>query len=425
MRIAALLFCFLLLFSAYAFGMMNHASMTNSKCLRTMYETRLSNNVILEEYPNEIMFAIMRNISLSDCAAFTATCKGLRHKHWFPGIADINPDHIRKNSAFRNNLRQTAYATALVAGTYGPFALSTSICKLIPDDYEYSKEIKNTFSVTGILGTVCFLVSHVMLEWLPKIKYAHQEEDQRTTVTKTNTYLTNAYHTLAKRMNAKRIMPQALKIHYHNNKQVQPLLRAAKKCGIADLTIYFCKVDHYGDVPCRGDFESDNLDLSHLLTDNTKLKNLTIKGDYYFKDNIPLLFAQFHEGLKKNSHLTRVTLDNCCDDAACHIINITNTTKSVTELTIVHSSSYPIPRSTNKKLNCFLHNTTLNKLTLIGCTFDDESTVALQGFMKYNTNLKLLHIKQLGHLYREYELSDQSKKLLQDSPFKPKELIIE
>jgi hypothetical protein len=402
--------------------------MTDLKCLRAIYETQLSsNNAILEDYPNEMMFAIMRHLSLRDCAAFTATCKGLQYKPWFPGIAEINPDHIKRESAFRNNVRQTVYTVCFGAGGYVPFGLSISICDLIPDDYEYSKEIKGVILATGFAGIFCFFASNVMFGWLPKIKDAHQEKDQITTVAKTDAYLTHAYHTLAECMNTGQIQPASLKIHYHNNEQVEPLLRAAKHCGVANLTINFCRGDHYGDAHCCGDIAiknrqgNESLDLFHLLADNTKLKNLTIKGDPYFKDNVPLLYTRFYEGLEKNNHLTSLTLDSCCEVAACRIISIINTTKNIRELIIAHSSPYQLPQSTNQCINALLSNTTLNKFTLINCALDDNSAVALQHFIQFNTKLQSLHIKQLEY----HKLSDQSKKSLRNSLFKPEDLILE
>jgi hypothetical protein len=420
---------FLLNYTPSAFSMMNHSYMTDLKWLRTMYETIESNNAILEKYPNELMFAIMRHLSLSDCAALTATCKTLHDRPWFPGTTAINPDHIRKDSEFRTCMQQAGYTSIMLAGAYGPFIIP-AFTYFVPNNYEYSGEIKSAALLTGFLGSFCFFMSGVIFGWTNKIKDTNKVKIHNTTIPKTNAYLTNGYHTLAKKMCEKQIIPDTLKIHYHNNEQVKPLLEAAKKCDITDLTIYFCKGDHY-DVPCCGDIaienrqEDEKLDLYHLLDDNAKLKKLTIKGDPYFKDNIPLLFPRFHKGLQKKSLLTSLTLDSCSDVAARNIISIINTTKNIRELTIAHSSPYSLPQNTNQKINSLLHNTKLIKLTLIDCAFDDDSAIALQNFMQSNTNLQLLHIKQLGSLYCDYELSNQGKALLQNSPHKPKELIIE
>jgi hypothetical protein len=168
-------------------------------------------------------------------------------------------------------------------------------------------------------------------------------------------------------------------------------------------------------VSCCGKLDPDDhtLNLHPLLANNKNLTHLTIEGDR-------LNFFGLWQGLIDNSHLTSLRLSNFSGAALQTSMYYINAKSSIKELTIAHSDRRN-PNLTNQWIAKLIPNATLNKLTLIDCTLDYSSALALHYFIQFNTNLQSLCIKQSKHV----ALSDQSKALLQNSRLKSGDLIIE
>jgi hypothetical protein len=302
---------FLLHYAPSALGMMNHAFIMELLCLRAIYETRLSNNIILENYPDDVMPYIMQHLSLRDCAAFTATCKGLQNRTWFPGIAHINPDHIRKKDEQSKTICDKMRLLAALVTAGSSFMIPLYICKSMHDNDSCPQEVidKIYFAALTFFGAGFSLYS----AFTESSRNVQEEKDRKDTYAETDAYLTHAYHTLAERMYKKRIVPHTLKIHYHNQKQIMTILRAVKKCEVTNLTIYLCIGDKAWNAPCcnpaaYNDPQKNRLDLFYLLDGNTKLENLTLEKDS--RDKTPLSITRLCKGISCNKHLKNLTLVN-------------------------------------------------------------------------------------------------------------------
>jgi len=422
-----LLFGFLLHYTPCMLSMIDFSN--TWKYRYTAYKTQLPSPI--NDCPKEVISLIMHHLSLKECAAFTATCKRLHARLWQPREIDINPNHIKKESEFRNNMRQRGLVSAGLVGC-SSCLLPESVCRIVQDNYECSKEMR---AFLGGSITICLsgcMIAHILIpdQYNPfkKVKNWYDDyvkKDHTTTIAKTDTYLTEQYRILAEQMAQDRVVPHTLKVHYHNKKQIGPLLDAAKHSGVIALNIYLCGGDIYSDVLCCGDIQHNGeLNLHTFLDNNKHLTHLTIEGDPSRAYDKTICVPGFCLGLHSNNDLTRLTLGSFSENALQEIIHTINTKATIKELTITDANGCnPLPR--DSWIPYLADNKTLKKFTLIDCALDDHSAHWLHHFMAWNSSLQSLCIFNKRGRYVKSIISDEAKALLYNSPHKPHSIAIE